>query len=98
MVSNTVVAIVGRVRMQPESFVGACLASCCKPNHDGAMYPKELCDKDFAELSGELSGAISLKTLVFVGSALELFRTCFGTVHAILGRWGCYLALEFHWS
>ena len=35
--------------------------------------PKNLCDKDFAELSGELSGAICLKTLVLLGSALELF-------------------------
>ena len=36
--------------------------------------PKNLCDKDFAELSNELSGAIGLKTLVLFGSALELFR------------------------
>ena len=28
--------------------------------------PKNLCDKDFAELSGELSGAIGLKTLVLL--------------------------------
>ena len=31
-------------------------------------------DKDFAELSGELSGAICLKTPVLLGRALELFR------------------------
>ena len=31
--------------------------------------PKNFCDKDFAEISGELSGAICLKTLVLlVGS------------------------------
>ena len=30
--------------------------------------PKNFCDKDFAELSGELSGAICLKTLVLLGS------------------------------
>ena len=30
--------------------------------------PKNFCDKDFAELSGELSGAICLKTLVFMGN------------------------------
>ena len=28
---------------------------------------KKLCDKDFAERSGELSGAIRLKTLVLLG-------------------------------
>ena len=31
---------------------------------------KKLCDKDFAERSGELSGAICLKTLVLLGSDL----------------------------
>ena len=36
--------------------------------------PKNLCDKDFAERSGELSGVICLKTLVLFGSALKLFR------------------------
>ena len=36
--------------------------------------PKNLCDKDFAELSGELSGAICLKPLFLFGSALDLFR------------------------
>ena len=36
--------------------------------------PKNFCDKDFAERSGELSGVICLKTLVVLGSALELFR------------------------
>ena len=30
---------------------------------------KKLCDKDFAERSGELSGAICLKTLVLLGNA-----------------------------
>ena len=30
--------------------------------------PKNFCDKDFAELSGELSGAICLKTLVLLGN------------------------------
>ena len=29
---------------------------------------KKLCDKDFAERSGELSGAIRLKTLVLLGN------------------------------
>ena len=40
--------------------------------------PKNLCDKDFAEVSGELSGAICPKTLVLLGSALKLFRKFFG--------------------
>ena len=30
--------------------------------------PKNFCDKDFAELSGELSGVICLKTLVLMGN------------------------------
>ena len=29
---------------------------------------KKLCDKDFAERSGELSGAICLKTIVLLGN------------------------------
>ena len=29
--------------------------------------PKNFCDKDFAELSGEISGAICLKTVVLMG-------------------------------
>ena len=32
--------------------------------------PKNICNKDFAKLSGELSGAICLRTLVLLGSAL----------------------------
>ena len=43
--------------------------------------PKNFYDKDFAELSGELSGAICLKTLVLLGN--DLFRKFFGTVRAI---------------
>ena len=53
--------------------------------------PKNFCDKDFAELWGELSGAICLKTLVLLGSALELFIKFFGTVRAIFGVWGSFL-------
>ena len=40
--------------------------------------PKNLCDKDCAELSGELSGAIGLETLVLLGYALEFFKKFFG--------------------
>ena len=36
-------------------------------------------------LSGELSGAICLKTLVLLGSARKLFRKFFGAVRAISG-------------
>ena len=50
--------------------------------------------KIFAELSGELSGAICLKTLVLLASTLELFRKFFGAVRAILWLWGSFLALE----
>ena len=35
---------------------------------DGKGTTKKLCDKDFAERSGELSGAICLKTLVLLGN------------------------------
>ena len=57
---------------------------------------KKLCDKDFAERSGELSGAICLKTLVLLGiitgSPLELFRKFFGAVRAIFWLCGSFLA------
>ena len=56
--------------------------------------PKNLCDKGFAELSGELSGAICLQTLVLLDSDLEFFREFFGAVRAIFGFWGSVLALE----
>ena len=49
--------------------------------------PKNLCNKDFAELSGELSGATCLKALVLLGIALELFRELFGAICAILWLW-----------
>ena len=52
--------------------------------------PKNLRDKDFAELSGELSAAICLKTLVLLGSALKLFRKFSGAVRAIFWFWGFF--------
>ena len=52
---------------------------------------RTFCDKDFAELSGELSGAICLKTLVLLGSALELSRNVFGAVRAICLALGFFL-------
>ena len=54
--------------------------------------PKNFCDKDVAELSGELSGANCLKALVLLGSALELFGSFFGAVRAIFWLWGSFLA------
>ena len=39
---------------------------------DGKGTPKNFCDKDFAELSGELSGAICLKTLVLMGNSVDV--------------------------
>ena len=52
---------------------------------DGKGTPKKSCNKDFAELSGEFSAAICLKTLVLLDSAsncsenyLVLFVRCFG--------------------
>ena len=56
--------------------------------------PKNFCGKDFAELSGELSGEICLKPLVLLDSALELFRTFLGAVRVIFWLWGSFLALE----
>ena len=37
---------------------------------------KKLCDKDFPERSGELSGAICLKTLVLLGNDLVTPSNC----------------------
>ena len=58
-------------------------AAFTKPLGEG--YPKELCDKDFAELSSELSGAICLKPLFYwvvpsncSGNSLVLFVLFFG--------------------
>ena len=56
--------------------------------------PKNLCDKAFAEPSGEISGAICIKTLVLLGSALDLFRKFFGAVHMIFWHCGSLLALD----
>ena len=42
-----------------------------------------------------ISGEFCLKTLVSLGSALELFRKIFGTVRAFLWLWGSFLALAF---
>ena len=56
--------------------------------------PKNLRDKDFADLSGEFSGAACLRTLVLLYSALELLRvrTFFGAVRAIFGALGLCLS------
>ena len=43
-------------------------------------HEKKVGDKDFTELSGELSGAICLKAIVLLGNALELFRRFFDDV------------------
>ena len=61
------------------------------------------CNKDFAELSGELSGAICLKTLVLLGSALELLRNSLVLFLRFFWLWGSVLALDrsssliFYW-
>ena len=64
------------------------------PFGDRKGTPKNLCDTGFAELSGELSGAIRLKTLVLLGSDLELFRKFFGAVRAMFWLWGSFWALD----
>ena len=60
-----------------------------------------MCDKDFAKRSGELSGAICLKTLVLLGNRLgnplEVFqraRKFFGAVRAIFWLCESFLASE----
>ena len=55
---------------------------------------KKLYDKVFAELSGELSGAICLKPLVLLGNALELLRKFFGVVRVIFWLCGSFLVPE----
>ena len=62
-------------------------AFSCSRIGDRRGTPKNFCDKDFAELSGELSGAICLKALVSLGSALKLFRKFLGAVRAIFWLW-----------
>ena len=60
---------------------------------------KKLCDKDFAELSGELSGAICLQALVLLGNdgnPLELSRKIAGAVRAIFWFCGSFLAPELY--
>ena len=58
---------------------------------------KKLCDKDFAERSAELSGAIASKPFfywVMTHNPLELFRKFFGAVRAIFWLCGSFLPLE----
>ena len=70
-------------------------ASNWGPARDRKGTSKNLCGRDFAELSGGLPGAIYLKTLVLLGSALKLFRQSLGAVRAIFWGFGCsLLALE----
>ena len=69
--------------------------SKCLCFRDRKGTPKTLCNKDFAELSGALSGAICLKNLVanwVVPS--NLFRKFSGTVRAIFGFWASFVALD----
>ena len=62
---------------------------------DRKSTPKKLCDKNFAEFSGEFSGEICLKALVLLDRPFELFRKCFGAVRAIFLHWGFFfLALD----
>ena len=76
------------------SFSRFSLSSSLSLLRDRKGTPKNFCDKDFAELSGELSGETWLKTLVLLGCALELFRKRFGAARAFFWLWGSFLALE----
>ena len=66
----------------PVGMVFSIFPKCLMLLRDRNGTPKNLCDKDFVELSGELSGAICLKNPCFIGRALELFSKNFGTVRA----------------
>ena len=75
-----------QVRTSVRNPVFRCPPFRCPPlvrNRKGT--PKNFCDKDFAEPSGELSGAIDLKTLLSLGSALEFFRKFLGPFVSFLG-------------
>ena len=61
---------------------------------DRKFTPKNLCDKEFAEFSGELSGAICLKIFVLMGSALELFRDSLALFVRFFGFGNSLLALD----
>ena len=80
-------------------YVSEDSASCIQEG-PGALFrdrkgtPKNFSDKDFTELSGELSGAICLKTLVLMGSDRQPPRI----VQKIIWRCSCdFLALGFFW-
>ena len=82
----------GTVRTVP-GFVGSdgsCVKRVSLCFRDRKSTPKNLYDKDFAELSA----AFCLKTLDLLGSTLELFRKFFGTVRAIFWPWGSFLVLK----
>ena len=59
---------------------------------------KRSCDKDFAELSGELSGSICLKTLVLMGNALKLSDNSLVSFARFFGFVGAFLAPEHTWA
>ena len=64
------------------------------PIRDRKGTLKTLCDKDFAEFSGEFSGAICLKMLVLLGSALKLFRIILWYCSCDFLALGFFLSLE----
>ena len=65
---------------------------------DRKSTKKKLCDKDFAERSGELSGAICLKTLILMGNDPVTDSNCSqefcGAVRAICWLCGPFLATD----
>ena len=89
---------VARQADSPESLAFPIRANHATIIGDRKGTPKNFCDKDFAELSGELSGAICLSKPLFhwvmTSSPPELFRKFFGTVRAFLWLWGSFLALD----
>ena len=76
------------------SYTVACRAAVGHLVRGRKGTAKNLCDKDFAELSGQLSGAICRKALVLSGNALKLFRKFFAAVRAIFLFLGSFLALD----
>ena len=57
-----------RAYLRPTPLPRHCQLQCNKWGTEKASQRETVCDKDLAERSGELSGAICLKTLVLLGS------------------------------
>ena len=85
----------GQSRGLPEKHMDSRSILCATDQKQGQKgTPKNLFHKDVAELSGELSVTICLKTLVLLGNALESFRKFFGAARSMFWLCGSFLALD----